>query len=80
MPAVPQNPAGLRIDPPVSDRERLVGRHRAVGKFVGGELAQDDPAAAFQAPHRFRVDRRHIVDLEMRVSGRPYASGFVDVL
>ena len=78
MPAVPQKPAGLRIEPPVSEpmapmqsaaataapepldeppgwysvfhglrtgRERLVGRHRAVGEFVRAELAQDDRAA-----------------------------------
>ena len=113
MPAVPQKPAGLRIEPPVSEpmapmqqrggdgraraarraaglvvgvpgiarrREGLVGRHRAVGEFVRGELAQDDRAARFQAPHGLGVDRGHVVGAQVRVTGRQHALGLVDVL
>ena len=74
--------AGLVVGVPgiARRREGLVGRHRAVGEFVGGELAQDDRAACFQAPHGLGVDRRHVVGAQVRMAGRQHALGLVDVL
>jgi hypothetical protein len=47
---------------------------------VRGELAQNDGAAGFQAPHRLGVDCRHVVGTQVRVPGRQHALGLVDVL
>ena len=74
--------AGLVVGVPgiARRREGLVRRHRAVGEFVGGELAENDGAAGFQAAHGLGVDRRHVVGAQVRMAGRQNALGLVDVL
>ena len=74
--------AGLVVGVPgiARRREGLVRRHRAVGEFVGGELAEDDGAAGFQASHGLGIDRGHVVGAQMRMAGRQHALGLVDVL
>jgi hypothetical protein len=47
---------------------------------VRGELAENDGAASFQAPHGFGVDGRHIVGAQMGVARRQHALGLIDVL
>ena len=74
--------AGLVVGVPgiARRREGLVGRHRAVGEFVGRELAQDDGAARLQAAHGLGVDRGHVVGAQVRMAGRQHTLGLVDVL
>src|SRR5260370_14344889 len=47
---------------------------------MGRELADDNGAGVGQTAHRGRVLLRHVVDHDLRVSGRRHTLGLVDIL